>query len=150
MRRRTPTLTEQELEIMKIVWQREQATVRDVYEALLEKRKIAYTTVMTMMKILETKGYLKKHRQDRAFVYQPTRPKNQVIGGMIREFIDRVFNGSAEPLLVHLVKVQQSVMQPVVPSVLAKQMPHPLLQPFKAQVIAGFAHALKQVPFKQL
>ena len=91
---------------MKLVWQRERATVRDVYEALLEHRKIAYTTVMTTMKTLETKGYLKKRRQDRAFIYRPTHAKNQVIGGMIREFIDRVFNGSAEPLLVHLVKTR--------------------------------------------
>jgi len=104
MRPKHNTLTPQELEIMKLVWQRDSATVRDVYEALLERRKIAYTTVMTMMKILETKGYLKKRQQDRAFVYRPAHPKNQVIGGMIREFIDRVFNGSAEPLLVHLVK----------------------------------------------
>lgn len=104
MRPKHTTLTPQELEIMKLVWERESATVRDVYEALLEKRKIAYTTVMTMMKILETKGYLKKTRQDRAFLYRPTRPKNQVIGGMLREFIDRVFNGAAEPLVVHLVK----------------------------------------------
>jgi BlaI family transcriptional regulator, penicillinase repressor len=104
MRPKHATLTPQELEIMKVVWECDSATVRDVYEALLKRRKIAYTTVMTMMKILETKGYLKKRRQDRAFVYQPVRPKNQVIGGMIREFIDRVFNGAAEPLLVHLVK----------------------------------------------
>ena len=89
---------------MKLVWQRGNATVRDIYEALLERRKIAYTTVMTMMKILETKGYLKKRRHDRAFIYRPAQPKSQIIGGMIREFIDRVFNGSAEPLLVHLVK----------------------------------------------
>ena len=89
---------------MKLVWDREDATVRDIYEALLETRKVAYTTVMTMMKILETKGYLKKKKQDRAFLYRPTRPKNQVIGGMLREFIDRVFNGAAEPLVVHLVK----------------------------------------------
>lgn len=89
---------------MKLVWQHQTATVRDIYEALLENRKIAYTTVMTMMKILENKGYLKKRRQDRAFVYRPAHTKNQVIGGMLREFIDRVFNGSAEPLLVHLVK----------------------------------------------
>jgi len=104
MRPRHNTLTPQELEIMKLVWQRGAATVRDVYEALLERRKIAYTSVMTMMKILETKGYLKKRRQDRAFLYRPAHPKNQIIGGMIREFIDRVFNGSAQPLLVHLVK----------------------------------------------
>lgn len=89
---------------MKLVWQREGATVRDIYEALLDRRKIAYTTVMTMMKILETKGYLKKRLRDRAFIYRAAQPKNQVIGGMLREFIDRVFNGSAEPLLVHLVK----------------------------------------------
>lgn len=104
MRPKHATLTPQELEIMKLVWERESATVRDIYEALLERRKIAYTTVMTMMKILETKGYLKKRQQDRAFIYWPAHPKNQVIGRMIREFIDRVFNGSAEPLLVHLVK----------------------------------------------
>jgi BlaI family transcriptional regulator, penicillinase repressor len=104
MRPKHATLTPQELEIMKLVWQREEVTVRDIYEALLQRRKIAYTTVMTMMNTLETKGYLKKRRQDRAFLYRPTRPKSQVIGGMIREFIGRVFNGSAEPLLVHLVK----------------------------------------------
>jgi len=89
---------------MKLVWQRQTATVRDIYEALLEHRKIAYTTVMTMMKILENKGYLKKRRQDRAFLYRPAHTQNSVLGNMLREFIDRVFNGSAEPLLVHLVK----------------------------------------------
>ena len=104
MRAKSPTLTEQELEIMKIVWAREVATVRDVYEALLERRKIAYTTVMTMMKILEQKKYLRKTQEERAYVYRPTKPKNQVIKGMVREFVDRVFNGSAEPLLVHLLE----------------------------------------------
>jgi predicted transcriptional regulator len=104
MRPKSPTLTEQELEIMKIVWAREVATVRDVYEALLERRKIAYTTVMTMMKILEQKKYLRKNQEDRAYVYRPAKPKNQVIKGMVREFVNRVFNGSAEPLLVHLIE----------------------------------------------
>jgi predicted transcriptional regulator len=103
MRRRSPTLTPQELEIMKVVWERESATVRDVYETLLKTRKIAYTTVMTMMKILEQKKYLKKTQGERAYIYRPTQPKRQVIGAMVREFVNRVFNGSAEPLLVHLV-----------------------------------------------
>ena len=92
---------------MKIVWEIEPATVRAVYETLLERRKIAYTTVMTMMKILEQKKYLKKTQTDRAYVYRPTKPKNQVIRGMVREFVDRVFNGSAEPLLAHLVEDEQ-------------------------------------------
>jgi BlaI family penicillinase repressor len=104
MRKRSTTLTSQELEIMKVVWERESATVRDVYEALLEHRKVAYTTVMTMMKILEQKKYLKRTQADRAYVYRPAQPKRQVIGAMVREFVNRVFNGSAEPLLVHLVE----------------------------------------------
>jgi predicted transcriptional regulator len=104
MRRRSTTLTEQELEIMKIVWERESSTVRDVYETLLERRKVAYTTVMTMMKILEQKKYLKRTQADRAYVYRPAQPKRLVVGAMVRDFINRVFNGATEPLLVHLVE----------------------------------------------
>lgn len=89
---------------MKIVWERDSVTVRDVYEALLERRKVAYTTVMTMMKILEQKQYLRKTQADRAHVYRPAQPKRKVVGDMVREFVNRVFNGSAEPLLVHLVE----------------------------------------------
>ena len=92
---------------MKIVWAREVSTVRDVYETLLERRKIAYTTVMTMMKILEHKKYLRKTQEDRTYVYRPAKPKNQVIKSMVREFVNRVFNGSAEPLLVHLIEDQK-------------------------------------------
>jgi BlaI family penicillinase repressor len=102
--RTSKALTGQELEIMKVVWKLGPATVRQVYETLLEKRRIAYTTVMTMMNILETKGYLKKQQGDRAYVYQPAQPQQQVIKSMVREFLDRVFNGSAEPLLAHLVE----------------------------------------------
>jgi predicted transcriptional regulator len=104
MRPPSTTLTGQELEIMKVVWERKSATVRDVYETLLERRKVAYTTVMTMMKILERKHYLKKTQADRAFVYRPAQPQRQVIAGLVRDFVNRVFNGSAEPLLVHLVE----------------------------------------------
>jgi predicted transcriptional regulator len=104
MRRRSTTLTDQELEIMKVIWARGRVTVRDVYEALLERRKVAYTTVMTMMNILEHKKYLKKTQLERAYVYRPARPQGQVIGAMVRDFVNRVFNGSAEPLLVHLVE----------------------------------------------
>ena len=89
---------------MKVVWERESVTVRDVYEVLLKRRKVAYTTVMTMMKILEQKGHLKKSQDERAFLYRPARPKRQVIRDMVQEFLNRVFNGSAEPLLVHLVE----------------------------------------------
>lgn len=107
MSSKSDRLTEHELEIMKVVWQLEPATVRDVYEHLLKRKKVAYTTVMTMMKILEGKGFLEKSAVDRAHVYRSRRPKKQVIGGMVRDFVNRVFNGSAEPLLVHLVEDKQ-------------------------------------------
>ncbi|HXK09650.1 MAG TPA: BlaI/MecI/CopY family transcriptional regulator [Vicinamibacteria bacterium] len=103
MRRPSPTLTPQELEIMKEVWSRGHATVRDVYEALLRERKVAYTTVMTMMNVLEKKGHLRKKADRRSFVYRPTRPRRQVVGSMVRDFVQRVFGGSAAPLLAHLV-----------------------------------------------
>ena len=89
---------------MKVIWKLGPATVRQVYEDLLERRKIAYTTVMTMMNILEQKEFLKKKQGDRAFVYVPSKPEKQVLGAMVREFVDRVFNGAAEPLLLHLVE----------------------------------------------
>jgi BlaI family penicillinase repressor len=104
MRRKSTTLTELELEIMKIVWDHDTVTVRNVYETLLKRRKVAYTTVMTMMKILEEKKYLKKNQADRAYVYRPAQPRRQVVGALVRDFVNRVFNGSAEPLLVHLVE----------------------------------------------
>ncbi len=87
---------------MKVVWRFEKATVRDVYEALREKRAVAYTTVMTMMKILEEKGYLKKTQVERAHMYRPTRPRQQVVSAMVRDFVDRVFDGAAGGLLLHL------------------------------------------------
>ncbi len=102
MKPKRETLTDLELEIMKVVWDRKSATVRDVYETLNSRRKIAYTTVMTMMRILEQKGHLKKSDRERAYVYRPAKPKRQVIRAMVSDFVNRVFNGSAEPLLVHL------------------------------------------------
>jgi predicted transcriptional regulator len=107
MRPTTPTLTPPELAIMKIVWRLGSVTVRDVYEALRARRRVAYTTVMTMMNILETKGYLKKDTHDRAYRYRPARPERSVISAMVREFVDRVFDGTSRPLLLHLVQEER-------------------------------------------
>ena len=92
---------------MKVVWDHGPATVRDVYEALRARRRIAYTTVLTMMNVLERKGHLRKRAEGRSFRYQPARPRTQVVKAMVREFLDRVFGGSAQPLLVHLVEDRQ-------------------------------------------
>ena len=89
---------------MKVVWRKEEATVRDVYEALQESRPVAYTTVMTMMRILQEKGFLTKVTEARAHVYAPTKSRQQVLGSMVRDFVDRVFDGASEGLLLHLAK----------------------------------------------
>jgi BlaI family penicillinase repressor len=102
MRPKSDTLTAQELEIMKVIWPLGRATVRDVYDALRERRTVAYTTVQTMMNILETKGHLKKEPGEKAQTYAPVRPQHLVVRSMVREFVNRVFDGSARPLLVHL------------------------------------------------
>lgn len=104
MRAKSDTLTGQELEIMKVIWPLGQATVREVYDALRARRTVAYTTVQTMMNILETKGHLKKQPGEKAQTYAPVRPQQLVVKSMVREFVNRVFDGSARPLLVHLMK----------------------------------------------
>jgi predicted transcriptional regulator len=104
MRPKSDTLTGQELAIMKVIWTRGHATVREVYDELKAHRTIAYTSVQTMMNVLETKGHLKKEPGEKAQTYAPVRPQQTVVRSMVREFVDRVFDGSARPLLVHLLK----------------------------------------------
>ena len=104
MRKAHPTLTTQELALMKIVWRRRTATVREVYEDLRETRRIAYTTVMTMMNVLVTKGYVTRTMDERAFRYRPTQQERTVVTSMVREFVNRVFDGASRPLLLHLSK----------------------------------------------
>lgn len=108
MRPKSTTLTAHELELMKIVWRHEDGvTVRDVYEELRSRRAVAYTTVMSSLKTLEQKGHLKTTQQDRAYCYRPARPKQQVIKDMVREFVNRVFNGASQPLVLHLLEDEQ-------------------------------------------
>ena len=103
MTRTKSGLGARELAIMKVVWRLEDASVREVYETLRRQRPVAYTTVMTMMGTLETKGYLKKRADGRAFRYRPAHPERRIITFLVREFVDRVFDGASQPLLAHLV-----------------------------------------------
>jgi BlaI family penicillinase repressor len=104
MKKQERKLTNAELEIMHVVWELDGGTVRQVHEILNQQRPLAYTTVMTMMNILEEKGHLTRCKEGRAYRYQPVRPKSQVISGMVDDFVGRVFEGSAAPLVVSLVK----------------------------------------------
>ena len=104
MRPKNSALSGPQLEIMNVVWRLGEATVRDVYEDVRARRPIAYTTVMTTMKTMQARGHLKKRTEGRAFVYSSSQPKKRMLRSIVEDFIDRVFNGSTEPLLVHLVE----------------------------------------------
>jgi len=105
MKKAARVLGPQELQIMTVVWDRGRVTVRDVYETLRKRRQIAYTTVMTMMNILDQKGFLKRMPgEDRAYLYEPARNRQTVMRDMVKEFLDRVFGGSANPLMLHLIQ----------------------------------------------
>jgi predicted transcriptional regulator len=103
-----PIPTEQELEILKVIWERGEATVREVYNDLRQRRSIAYTTVLTMMGILERKGHVTKSPGQRAYIYKPAQVQGRVVQSMVKEFVGRVFNGSAKSLLVHLLQEQET------------------------------------------
>ena len=100
------SLSRQELEIMKLIWRldKEEVTVRDVYEELRLRRRIAYTSVMGTMQSLDRKGFLRKWKEGRAHIYQPTRPRDEVVREVVADLVERVFGGSSEALMLHLVE----------------------------------------------
>jgi len=102
--RRPGPLTDAELEIMHVVWELGDATVRQVHEVLAARRPVAYTTVMTMLGLLARKGHLKKEESGRAYVYRPAHPKGRVVSTMLDDFVSGVFRGSARPLVLALLK----------------------------------------------
>ena len=96
------SFTDREADIMAVLWRRGPSTVAEVREELRDE--LAYTTVMTLMRILQEKGYLTKATHEKAHVYRAAKPRQQVIGGMVRDFLDRVFDGASDALLVHLAR----------------------------------------------
>jgi BlaI family transcriptional regulator, penicillinase repressor len=103
MTERYAGLTVQDLEIMNVVWDRGEVTVREVHDALLERRAIAYTSVITILAILESKGLLEKAVGEQAYAYRAARPREEVIEEIVADFVSHVFNGSAVSLVQHLV-----------------------------------------------
>ena len=94
-------LSERQLEIMNIVWQRK-ATVADVWDALTRRSKIARNTVLTLMQRLEEKGWLRHRAEGNLFLYSATHEKEGVLGKMVSRLVDTAFQGSAEGLVMTL------------------------------------------------
>ena len=95
-------LTKLELKIMQVIWRRGHCTVGAVQEEL--DPPLAYTTVQTMLNILERKGKLKRELEGRAYVYSATITEAKALGQGVRDLIDRMFGGSSEALVMSLLK----------------------------------------------
>ena len=98
-----------EADILAIIWERQRATVRDVYETLREQRTIAYTTVMTVMNNLVKKELLSQDRTAIAYVYTPAIPGNEVASTILDSVVQRLFRGRANLALSHLLGLKRDL-----------------------------------------
>src|SRR6188474_1317644 len=96
-------LTRQELQIMKVVWDRREATVKEVWSVITLKKPTAYTTILTLMGIIEDKGALDHLRAGRAYVYRPLLSQEQATRNQVEDLIRRFFDGKPEKLIETLV-----------------------------------------------
>ena len=96
--------TELELEILKILWRHDGATVREVRDALAAKRDLAYTSVMTTMGIMRDKKYVARRRKGNGYVYRPRITRDWTAQQMLADVVDRLFEGSASAAMVHLLE----------------------------------------------
>src|SRR6185437_12465137 len=103
--RKQPALTALELRIMRVIWSRGASTVGEVQSEL--KPPLAYTTVQTMLNILERKGRLKRELRGRAYIYSARVSETRAVGQGLRDLIDRMFGGSSEELVMSLLKSRQ-------------------------------------------
>jgi predicted transcriptional regulator len=97
-------LTDAELRLMEVIWEKGKATVGEVVEALPKGVPLAYSTVLTTLRILENKGYLRHTKDGRSFVYRPVVKREQARENAISHLLRRFFEGSPELLMLNLME----------------------------------------------
>jgi predicted transcriptional regulator len=103
-RKRSLTLTDAESRVMSVLWQRQTATVGDVVAALTQERAVTYSTVQTILRILETKGFVTHEKVARAFVYRPAVDERQARQRALKHLVTRLFNGSPSLLVLNVLE----------------------------------------------
>jgi predicted transcriptional regulator len=108
-RKKSPNLTEAELRLMDVIWEKGSATVTEVAAALPAELGLAYNTVLTTLRILEEKGYLRhtKSKEGRAFVYQAVVGRNEAGRNAVRYLVSRLFRNSPELLVLNLLEDEE-------------------------------------------
>lgn len=100
--KRSNTLTEAELRLMKILWRRGESAVNDLVAALPEAEALAYNSVLTTIRILEQKGYVDHRQEGRAFIYRPIVAEQEASRSEVKHVLSRFFGNSREQLLLSL------------------------------------------------
>ena len=101
-RKPSPALTDAEARVITVLWQLETATVGDVVAALAPERTVSYSTVQTILRILEDKGYVAHDKVARAFIYRPVVDERQARRRALRHLATRLFNGSPSLLVMNV------------------------------------------------
>ena len=103
-RRKSETLTEAELRLMDVLWQKGAASVQQVLDALTQKPPLAYNSVLTTIRILENKGYVEHVKEGRAHIYRPMVEREQATRSEIRHLVNRFFDNSHELLVLNILE----------------------------------------------
>jgi predicted transcriptional regulator len=106
-RRQSPALTDAESQVMAVLWRLETASVGDVVEALNKTRAVTYSTVQTILRILETKGYVTHDKVARAFVYRAVVDERQARRRALRHLVGRLFEGSPSLLVMNVLEDEE-------------------------------------------
>ena len=102
-RKKSATLTEAELRLMEILWARGEATVADAVAAIPKREALAYSSVLTTMRILEQKGYITHRQEGRAFVYRPVVDRKEARRSAVKHLLSRFFDDSPELLVLNVI-----------------------------------------------
>jgi predicted transcriptional regulator len=103
-RKKSPALTDAEAQVMAVLWRLKTASVGDVVTAINETRTVTYSTVQTMLRILEGKGYVSHDKVARAFVYRPVVDERQARRRALRHLVGRLFEGSPTLLVLNVLE----------------------------------------------
>ena len=110
---RTAKPTASELEILQILWNRGPSTVREVHEALAEKKPVGYTSVLKLMQIMTAKGTVRRNEEQRAHVYEAVQPAEKTKRQLAADVLQRVFDGSASELMMHALSGRKGAKQEI-------------------------------------
>ena len=106
-RKQSPALTDVEAEVMAVLWRLRTASVGDVVTAMNETRAVSYSTIQTILRILETKGYVSHDKVARAFVYTPVVDERQARRRALRHLVSRLFEGSPSLLVLNVLEDEE-------------------------------------------